>query len=600
VRVLANFGFPPEFIEEVKRRNDIVSTIAKSLTLEKKGKTYWACCPFHFEKTPSFAVNENEQFYHCFGCGESGDVIKFIEKYENMTFFEAVKYLANSAGLTLPETNIKSPDLEQLKQKEKVLRALNLAKDYYISCLSSSSATPATNYLKKRQLTPEVVTYFGIGYSPDWNGLINYLESKNIDLKTMKLAGLIETNEQGHNYDVFATRLTFPIFNAFGDTIGFTARTLETDSKFAKYRNSTQTMVFDKSKTIYNIHTIRNLKKEQNIGYIIICEGTIDVIAMFKAGFKNTVACMGTAITNFHARELARYTSKIVLCLDGDAPGQNATYKAIDVLAETGMEVRAVKLKDNLDPDEYLKTYGAESLKQAIESAKDCIEYKIDSLSQKYNLNDNYQKNLFVQSALDVLNGLDSNTEKEIYLKIVAKKADIPVDILRRDLSKPHSSPQTTFESPPASEETALETRQQAQQKAIEFVLASIIHKQEYALSALDKHLTFKNPNFQKLFDFAQSCHLGNKTYTISTLFDLFDVDNNPDIASIINFNFSAMGDNKKVYFDECLEKISVIDLKQKQEDLMRAFKQETDNSKRREIAEKLNEIAKEIKNGEK
>lgn len=600
---MTNFGFPAEFIEEVKRRNDIISVISKSLTLEKKGKTHWACCPFHFEKTPSFAVNENEQFYHCFGCGESGDVIKFVEKYENMTFFEAVKYLASNAGMTLPEVNVKNADLEALKQKEKVLKTLNLAKDYYISKLASEpNSSPATAYVKKRQLTDEVVKYFGIGYSPDWQGLIKHLESKDISLDTMKLAGLIEFNEQGRPYDVFATRLMFPILNPFGDCIGFTARTLDENSKFAKYRNSTQTIVFDKSKTIYNIHTIKNLKKEQNIGYIIICEGTIDVIAMFKAGFKCTVACLGTALTPHHATELKRYTNKIILCLDGDSAGQNATYKAIDILAETGLEVRVVKLKDNLDPDEFLKEYGGESLKEALSLAKDCIEYKLDSLANKYDLKDNYQKNIFVTQALAVLRNLDSNAEKEIYLKIVATKTDISADILRRDLLKDNSSTQNVKQEQEGGEndEKDFVTRPQGHQKAVQFVLASIVHKQDYALSALEKNLIFQNPNYQKLFDFAKNCSSQGKTYTISSLFDFFDVEHNEDIAQIINFNFSAFNENKKVYFDECLEKITLLELKAKQEEMMKSFKEEKDNSKRRQIAEKLTEIAKEIKNGDK
>lgn len=595
---MTKFGFPAEFIEEVKRRNDIISVISKSLSLEKKGRTHWACCPFHFEKTPSFGVNENEQFYHCFGCGESGDVIKFVEKYENMTFYEAVKYLAQNAGMTLPEINVTNEDLENLKQKEKVLKALNFAREYYIYMLSLSHNSPARAYIEKRGLTDEVVKYFGIGHSPDWQGLIENLKSKDVSLETMKLAGLIEYNEQNHPYDVFATRLMFPILNSFGDCIGFTARTLDDSSKFAKYRNSTQTIVFDKSKTIYNIHTIKNLRKEQNIDYIIICEGTIDVIAMYKAGFKNTVACLGTALTHHHASELKRYTNKIILCLDGDSAGQSATYKAIDVLSETGLEVRVVKLKDNLDPDEFLKTYGADNLKEALSLAKDSIEYKLDTLAIKNDLKDNYQKNNFITQALEVLNKLESNSEKEIYLKIVANKTDISIDILRRDMLKVNSSLQTQKQED--EEEKDFVTRPQGHQKAVQFVLASIIHKQDYALPSLEKNLIFQNPNYQKLFDFAKRCHEHGKTYTISSLFDYFEVETNDDISQIINFNFSAFNENKKVYFDECLEKITMLELKVKQEELMKSFKEEKDNIKRRQIAEKLTEIAKEIKNGDK
>ncbi len=597
---MANFGFPIEFIEEIKRRNDIISVISKSLTLEKKGKNFWACCPFHFEKTPSFSVNESEQYYHCFGCGESGDVIKFTEKYENVSFYEAVKLLALNAGMTLPEISTNSNDLAMLKEKEKVLQALNIAKDYYILQLPHSEI--AKNYITKRNLSPDVVSYFGIGYSPDWQGLISHLESRGVSVDTMKKAGLVEQNEQGRFYDVFAHRLMFPILNAFGDCIGFTARTLDQDSKFAKYRNSTQTIVFDKSKTIYNIHTVKNLKKSQNLDYIIICEGTIDVIAMFKAGFGNTVACLGTALTPHHATELRRYAGKIILCLDGDNAGQNATYKAIDVLCDAGLQVRALKLKDNLDPDEYLKTYGAESLKTALTEAKDAIEYKLDALSIKHNLKDNYEKNLYVTDALNVIKSLQSSAEQEIYLKIVSTKTDIPIDILRRDLNK-YTATQTPspepFSEKPA-DEPSLVSRPPGDLKAFRFVLSALVHKQEYAQKILAENLIFQNPNYQKLFDFVQNCYKTGKNYTISSLFDYFDVDNNPDIAQIINFNFSSFGDNQKVYFDECLAKITLSKLKIEQEKLLNEFKQERDGNKRREIADKLTQIAKEIKNGDK
>lgn len=569
--------------------------ISKSLTLEKKGKTHWACCPFHFEKTPSFAVNDVEQYYHCFGCGESGDVIKFVEKYENLSFFEAIKFLAQNAGMSLPEM-AQNDDLEKLRQKEKVLKTLNLAKEYYVACLSENAHSPASQYLEKRGLSGEVAAYFSIGFSPTWQGLIKHLEEKGITKSLMKQAGLIEFNDQNNAYDVFATRLIFPIQNSFGDTIAFTARSLDDSSKFAKYRNSTQTNVFDKSRTIYNIHTIKNLKKEQNIDYITICEGTIDVIAMFKAGFKNTVACLGTAFTAHHATELKRFSNKIILCLDGDTAGQNATYKAIDILSQAGMEVRVVRLKDNLDPDEFLKTYGKESLQQALEEAQDAIEYKLDILSERFNLKDNFQKNSFITQALSLLNSLESASQKEIYLKIVSAKTDISIDILRRDLAK---VPIKTADKPVQITEQPLVSRPRGEQKAAQFVLASLAHKQDYATLALEKSLTFPNPNYQKLFDFLKNCHQQKKTCTISSLFDLFDVEHNPDIQKVINFNFSPFTDNKKVYFNECLGKITLSSLKEKQAKLMELFKKESDLSKRREIAQELNQITKEIKNGD-
>ncbi|MBQ3047555.1 MAG: DNA primase [Clostridia bacterium] len=598
---MSNKGYPSTFIDEVKLKSDIVSTIAKHLTLQKKGKTYWACCPFHYEKTPSFAVNEAEQFYHCYGCGESGDVIKFIQKYENLSFVEAVKFLATQNGIKIPEVEPSSKDLQLMRQKEKVYKALNLAKDFYISQLQLPTSQVAKIYLNSRSLDENIIKTFNIGYSPNWNDLISYLQKNGVTLETMKLAGLVETSEKGNTYDVFGTRLMFPILNVYGDCIGFTARTLEQDSKFAKYKNSSQTLVFDKSRTIYNIHAIKNLKKEQKIDYIIICEGTIDVIAMHKAGFKNTVACMGTAITNYHAHDLKRYTDKIILCLDGDGAGQNATYKAIDVLTEYGLEVKVAVLKDNLDPDEFLKKYGVDKLKECLENAVDAYEYKIKSLSNKYNLQDSYQKNKFINESLQIITSMETSAQKEIYLKVLSKLVNISTDVLRRDLGSKNLNYVSTSNMQPSAysnEEPVAVFRQDGLTRAVKFVLASIVHKKDYALGAINQNLTFKNANYQNLYNFVKDCHQDQKTYTISTLFDYFEVDENDDIKQIINFDFTLFSQEElKAYFDECLNKMILIDLKLEQENLTKLFKTETDLNKRREIAMKLGNITKEIKN---
>lgn len=592
---MTNKGYPSSFIDEVKSKSDIVSTISKHLTLQKKGKTYWACCPFHYEKTPSFAVNEAEQFYHCYGCGESGDVIKFIQKYENLSFVEAVKYLANENNIKIPEIEQTTKDLQIMRQKEKCYKALNLAKEFYIQELNNPTSQVAQNYLISRQLDSQIAKDFNIGYSPNWDSLIEYLQKQGISLDTMKQAGLVETSEKGKNYDVFGTRLMFPILNSYGDCIGFTARTLEKDSKFAKYKNSPQSLIFDKSRTVYNIHSIKNLKKEQKIDYIIICEGTIDVIAMHKAGFKNTVACMGTAITNYHAHELKRYSDKIILCLDGDGAGQSATYKAIDVLTEYGLEVKVAVLTENLDPDEFLKKYGVDKLKQCLENAVDAYEYKIKSLSQKFNLQDSFQKNKFILESLSIISSMETSAQKEIYLKVLSKLVNISVDVLRRDLGGKTLNFVPTQET--QVEDHKLISRPDGMVRAIKFVLASIVHKKDYALKSLQQELKFDNSNYQNLYDFVVNCNLNQKTYTISTLFDYFEVEENEDIKEIINFDFNRFSqEDLNTYFNECLKKLQLVDLKLEQERLTNLFKTETDLNKRREIAMKLGNLTKEIK----
>ena len=592
---MRNYGVPLEFIQELKSRVDIVSIISRSTQLTKKGRYYWACCPFHFEKTPSFAVSQDEQYYHCYGCGESGDVISFYAKYENLSFMEAVKMLAQEANMQMPALTDNTQEVQHLRDKEKALRALNLATEYYKKMFFGPSGEIAREYAKSRLFDKDIIDTFAIGYSPDYNGLVLFLDQNGIDRQTMINAGLCGIDEERKSiFDNFGSRLIFPIRNAFGDTVGFTARTLKTDPSFAKYKNSPQTIVFDKSRTIYNIDTIKNLRKTQKLDYIYVCEGTIDVIAMYRAGVKNCVACMGTAITSFHAKELKRYTDKIMLCLDGDSAGQHATFRAIDIFAEAGLEVRIVKLKENLDPDEYLKKYGKEELISALSQTYDAIEYKILSIQDKYDMSNSFHKNKFVQECLEVLSKLPSESEKEIYLKTVAKLSSVPIDILRRDIYNMSTAVQS---QPQAEDKVEIPYRVEGNQKAVQFVLASIVHKKDYAEGAIGSNLTFKNSNYQNLYDFVKKCILEGKTYTISALYDYFDTDENKDIGEIIGYNFDII-ENQATYFKECLSKIMSVSLLERQEILKKQFNEERDPARRKEILVELGRISKELKNG--
>jgi len=477
---LQNKGYPTDFLDKLKEKCDIISVVSKYLTVTKKGKTYWACCPFHFEKTPSFAINEVEQYYHCFGCGESGDVIKFVQKYESVDFMTAVKTLAQSVGMEVPEFQGSDEVAKMAKLKEKLYFATNLAMKHYEENLKLPEANVAKKYIEKRQIDSVNAKKFHIGFSNGWTSLVDFLRKNNISLDIAKQAGLIE-EKNGRYYDVMANRLMFPIINTYGDCIGFTARALEQDTKFAKYRNSTQTAIFDKSRVVYNINNVREIKKEANLDYIIIVEGTMDVIAMVKAGFENTVACMGTAITPFHAKELKRFSNKIILCLDGDDAGQNAMFKAIDVLLDGDLDVRVVSLKEGLDPDEYIKKYGIESLRNEIENnSLVALDYKILRLSKRFNLNNNYEKGKFIKEAYAIINNLSGDAEKELYLKLVSKLTNVSIDVLRRDLNKTEPVNNPKFEE---DIQKTNEVREEGIQKAIKFILASILHKKEYTVN---------------------------------------------------------------------------------------------------------------------
>ena len=387
----------------------------------------------------------------------------------------------------------------------------------------------------------------------------------------------------------------FPIINSYGNCIGFTGRVLE-KSDFAKYKNTSQTAIFDKSRVVYNINNIKKLKQERGLDKIVIVEGTIDVIALVKAGIDNAVACMGTAITPYHAKELKRFSEKVVLCLDGDFAGQKAMFRSVDILLDGGLDVRCVTLPDNLDPDEFLIKYGKEELEKYIDNAIPALDYKIILLSKKYNLSNNYDKRKFIAEAFEIIRTLGTNVDKEVYLKLVSKITNIAVDILRRDLDTNKSI------AVEKQEEKALERREDSIQKAIKFIIASFVHKKPYAHFEDIGTMYFKNPNHQRLFDYVKECFDKDKSYTISSLFDIFDIDENPDIKEIIDFNFAEFGDKEEEYFRQSLKVIYNLGLRQKLEKLTEEFKNEPDLDKRRSIGMQLMLVTKELnsrKNGE-
>lgn len=580
---MQNKGYDLDFLDRLKSANDIVSVISQYTTLQKKGKLYWACCPFHYEKTPSFAVNEAEQYYHCFGCGESGDVIKFVQKIEALDFMGAVKLLADKAGMEVPKFQGDDSLNKLNEQKKRLYNACNLAMQHYQQNLPNSNI--AQQYLKKRQLDENMVKLFGIGYSAGWTQLIEFLKKNKVSEYDMQAAGLVDKKTGGY-YDVMAERLMFPIINSYGDCIGFTARALD-DAKFAKYRNTAQTLIFDKSRTVYNINNVKKAKQAHGIDNIIICEGAMDVIAMVKAGFENTVACMGTAITSLHAKEIKRFAGQVIMCLDGDFAGQKATFRALDILTEEGLDVRVVTLPENLDPDEFLKKYGAEKLREYINNAIVAIDFKLKKLAEKYNLKNNYEISKYLKEALEIIKSLPTSAEQELYLKLIRELTGVSIDALKRDIGV-----QTVSN---IEENTkALEVREEAILKATKFILASMLHKKEYADLPIDK-MYFKNPNYQKLYNFLIDKRKNGQDYRVSDVLTIFDIDEDRDIADIVDYNFENIN-NLERYFQESINKIRRIGLEFRQEELKELFKKETDINKRRDIAVELTIVTKELK----
>ena len=357
-----------------------------------------------------------EQFYHCFGCGESGDVIKFIEKIESVDFMTAIKILADAAGMEVPQfvgdDNLK----EKKEKKDAILKANKDAAIYYNKMLYTEKGKDALNYLYKRGLNKEVISKFGLGASVDWFDLITHLKKLGHKEEVLIEAGLAERGSKGGLYDIMAERLMFPIINSFGEVVGFSARALK-DGKFAKYRNTAQTLVFDKSRVVYAINLLKKLKQTEKFEEIILVEGQMDVIAMHLAGFKNSVACMGTALTKYHSKELKRFTDKVIVSFDGDAAGQKATLRSLEILEEEGLKVYVIALPEKLDPDEFIKKHGKAAYQKLLDEAMPLNDYKLKAIASEFDLEDNKQRTKFIDTALEEIKNLKSGYQREIYIK---------------------------------------------------------------------------------------------------------------------------------------------------------------------------------------
>lgn len=545
------------------------------------------------EKTPSMCIYDYEQTYHCYGCKEHGDVIKFVQKIESCDFMQAVEILAKGVGMEVPNFSTTDSNGIQKRKKDKdlVLHILSEAKSHYQSNLLLPVAKPAQDYVKRRKLTKTELDDFAIGYSINYNEMPNYLLSKGYTYEQMYSAGLVEKGDNGY-YDVFAYRLMFPLYNIYNECVGFSARILTNDKTKAKYRNSSNTIVFDKSNTIFGLNLVRSAKMKSKVDNVVIVEGQMDVIAMHKAGFKNAVACLGTAFTPRHAKQLKLISSNAIVCLDGDSAGQNASFKMVDILAEAGFSVRVVKLPNGNDPDEYIKAHGVDAMQQQLNSAVDYIIFKIDHLATGINFEKSDEKAKFVRGALKLLENLGSDSEKQIYLKHIKEKSGVPIDILRQDLynqniAKPQINQIEHAESAGMEDSTNV---------AVKFILASMMYKKEYVNYNFNLKKYLKNDTYIKLYDLIMQKRQQNQSFKVSSLYDDFDFDSEPNLVDIVNYNFEKNGNNEK-YYEECLWNIVEKDLKMQQSMLNEKFNTERDAQQRTLILTKLKEITKQLKN---
>ncbi len=424
-------GFTPEFLDELKYKCDIVEIISQYVPLQKNGSRYKGCCPFHKEKTASFCVMPNDGYYHCFGCGVSGDVIKFVMEMESMSFFDTVRYLADKVGMQMPEMKL-DPQFKEKKERSEVLKQLmrDAAVYYRNNLIDPVKGKAAREYLEKRGIGEETSKRYGLGLSLDYDSLVGYLRRKEYKLKDLFDCGLIANVDKPS--DAFANRIIVPIINSKSEVVAFGGRIYHGEENIAKYKNSTNTQLFDKGRTIYGVNF---LKRDRHAGAvihdIILVEGYMDVISLGAAGVRNAVAGMGTALTEGQAHELKRLAPKVYVCYDGDGAGKKATLRNVDILLNSGLEVRVVSLDDGKDPDETVRMDGVDGFVKKLEEAVPVTDYKLKLCEDACDMSTYDGRTKYVKSALTVLAALKDSSEREVYLELISLKSGVSMGKLR-------------------------------------------------------------------------------------------------------------------------------------------------------------------------
>ncbi len=419
--------YPEELVEEIRARNDIVDVVSGYVKLQRKGSSYFGLCPFHNEKSPSFSVSPGKQMYYCFGCGAGGNVFTFLMEYENYTFPETLKALADRAGISLPEREYSQEEKKQQDLKSRLLELNKMAARYFYYQLKSENGRQGLEYLKSRQLSDETIKSFGLGFANKYsNDLYNYMKKQGIGDELLRESGLMNVDEVKGMYDKFWNRVIFPIMDVNSRVIGFGGRVMG-DGK-PKYLNSPETPIFDKSRNLYGLNVARTSRKKN----ILVCEGYMDVISLHQAGFRNAVASLGTALTTQHAGLLKRYTDEVVLTYDSDDAGTRAAMRAIPIVKAAGLSAKVLHMQPYKDPDEFIKALGAEKFQERIDKAENSFMFEISMLEREYDMKDPEGKTAFYNGVAAKLVEFEVELERENYIEAVAERYHIAFDSLRK------------------------------------------------------------------------------------------------------------------------------------------------------------------------
>ena len=580
-----------EWIEQLLSRVDLVQIISRYVPLKKKGRTYRGCCPFHHEKTPSFAVNEDKQFYHCFGCKESGNAITFIEKMESVEFSDAVKMLAQEAGMEIPKFRSGNDNGISREKRERLYSLMRAAAKHYHENLSGPRGKNARNYLDSRGITGNLVTRFGFGASYDGEEIIDFLLSQGYTRAEMKEAGLVE--QRGADwYDVFYGRLMIPIINNMGEVVAFGGRLIDPSSHIpVKYRNSSNTPIFDKSRTLYAINLLKRKKQREKIDFVIVTEGYMDVVALHKAGFDTAVASMGTALTYSQAKLIRNYSENVFISYDGDTAGKTATLRGLDILQSAGLNVKVVSLPEGLDPDDLIKTQGRDAYEKLLKEAQPLPAFKLNSLKKRFDIASPDGKAAYAIEAVKVIKSLENPVEREEYLSILHDTTGYSFDALRKQADITPES-ENEVQRIPSRDESAEKKPGTKRDKAELFVIASIAHGMPYVDFSEDVFTYLDSDTDRKIYQYAVEKYKQGEKMSVSVLYSMFDAS---DVAEVVEYDFMEGDDRAK--YEMCLARMKIKYVTAEKTRLAKEY-DETKNVKLVLEIARLDGLLKSLKNG--
>lgn len=586
-------GVDQEFLRTLKEKVNIVEVAESYFSLDKRGASYWACCPFHHEKTPSFAINEAGQFYHCFGCGESGDVIRLVSEMESLDFMGAVKMLAERANIPMPETAANDGRTAEMKRKrDELLKILNETAHFYLDNLGSGKADAHVNYILKREIPPAMVRTFGLGASLNFTDLPRFLLSKGHSRQDIIDSGVVNEAE-GRLTDAQGGRLVFPIINSYNEVIAFGGRALK-KVPFGKYVNTRETLIFNKRKNLYNINLLKKLKRSQAVKEVIMVEGYMDTLSLYQAGFKNVVASMGTSLTQDQARLIKRYVDTVYISYDGDGAGQSANLRGLDILKGEGLNVKVVPLPEGLDPDDVIKQRGAEGYRACLDAAMPLIDYKIEVLKRGFDLNKSEDKRKYISEALAIIRTADSETEREELLKQLRDRTGVSFGALKRDLENVSAPAKVAEAAPPAQR---LKDTSDAVKKASRFVLSAFLFGADYARNTDIGEVNFSDDVHALIAKYIKSKRLMDEPVRLSELFEFFD-EKTPEydeLNRILDYSEGGgfKGEVAEKYFFDCLKKMRLSEVDEKISALTAKLDGVKDLKERAAIAQEICELAK-------